>query len=823
MPTPASIQAFLSDLDMPPSIYKISYTGARRLRSMDPIIVLPIEGETFFPYMHIMLTLELPELQDAVMEAVKRREPVFVVNLPELPNNVPSEELPEDIDLLKGMYGTPALIKDVNKDDNGVMRVFVITGYQAKLEEVWESPVEDPDGTPLILGKIKETKLTPIKSDKEWEEEFNAVLNQKYEESVRILPEEQKKKLLEALRMTPPESLRYLHVMIQNTFLNNDEKQELLNLTSLAKRRDHFLRLIERSSKRMSIREEIARRTSEEFGQRQKEDFIRAQIRTMQDEIGDTYEDEEILALRDRASQKVWSEEAKAAFEKELKKLQRFNPTSPEYALQYSWIDTFLSLPWNNIDEEDFELKEVEEVLERDHYGLEKVKARILEQMAVMKLRKDMKAPILCLYGPPGVGKTSLGKSIAEALGRKYARVALGGVHDEAEIRGHRRTYLGAMPGRIMAALERCGTSNPVLVLDEIDKLGKGIKGDPSTALLEVMDPEQNVRFHDNYIDYDYDLSKILFIATANDLSNISAPLLDRMELIEIGSYVEDEKVEIAIRHLVPKALKELGLDKEGEEAIKFSKDAIRELIQSYTRESGVRQLDRKIHDTLRKIARKVASGEEFDRNLTPESIRNLLGRPDIDPETYEESNIPGIVIGLAWTQSGGDILYIESSLSPGKGERLTLTGNLGDVMKESAMIALQFLKANAKEIGIPAEKFSTNDVHIHVPEGAIPKDGPSAGITMLTSLASSFTGRKVRPRIAMTGEFTLRGRVLPVGGIKEKILAAKRAGISEIILSGRNRKDIEDIKKEYIEGMTFHFVESASEVLDIALLPSEG
>ena len=450
-----------------------------------------------------------------------------------------------------------------------------------------------------------------------------------------------------------------------------------------------------------------------------------------------------------------------------------------------------------------------------DKIGLDKVKERIIEQMAVVKLRKDMKAPIICLYGPPGVGKTSLGKSVADALGREYTRISLGGLHDEAEIRGHRRTYIGAMPGRIMAALEKCGTGNPVFVLDEIDKIGSDFKGDPSTALLEVLDPEQNNKFHDNYIDCDYDLSKILFIATANDLSTISRPLLDRMEIIEIDGYIPEEKIEIARRHLVAKSLEEHGFPSD---EITFRRDALAYIVERYTRESGVRQLEKRIAKILRKIARLKASDKDYPRIVTLKNVKEFLGKEEVNPDSYESNEFLGVVTGLAWTQVGGEILFIESSLSEGKGEKLTLTGNLGAVMKESAVIALQYLKAHARQLGIGPKKFSEMDVHVHVPEGAIPKDGPSAGITMVTSLASSFTGRKVRSKVAMTGEITLRGKVLPVGGIKEKILAAKRAGITDIVLCEENRKDIEEISDRYLEGLTFHYVSKIEEVLDFAL-----
>ena len=506
----------------------------------------------------------------------------------------------------------------------------------------------------------------------------------------------------------------------------------------------------------------------------------------------------------------------KAVFEKEMKRLERLQPQSPDFSVQYNYIETLLDLPWGEYTVDNFNLENAEKQLNKDHFGLENVKDRILEHLAVLKLRGDMKAPILCLYGPPGVGKTSLGKSIADALHRKYVRMSLGGLHDEAEIRGHRKTYIGAMPGRIIQGLIKSGSSNPVFVLDEIDKLGQDFKGDPSSALLEVLDPEQNCHFHDNYIDVDYDLSNILFIATANTLSTLSQPLLDRMELIEVSGYILEEKVEIAKKFLVPKQLKEHGFDKK---EIDFPKKTLTKIIESYTRESGVRQLEKKIAKILRRIARLKASDKEFAKTISVESLKEYLGPEEYFSDKYEGNDQVGVVTGLAWTAVGGEILFIESSLSKGKGEKLTLTGNLGDVMKESAVIALQYLKANGKKFGIETEKFDNFNVHIHVPEGAIPKDGPSAGITMATSLASAFTRRKVKDHIAMTGEITLRGKVLPVGGIKEKILAAKRAGIKDIVMCEENRKNIEEIPEMYLKGLSFHYVNDVSEVLNFALL----
>lgn len=614
--------------------------------------------------------------------------------------------------------------------------------------------------------------------------------------------------------------IKEINLIIINSMIPTAEKQMLLEESDVKQRFFSLLPKLDMLVQHLELKAEINQRTRVEMSQQQKEHFLQQQIRSIQDELGGSVEDSDIEELRERAEQMKWNEAAMAHFDKELKKLTRFNAANPEYSIQYNYLDTLLSLPWDNYTPDSFSLDKVEKILDRDHYGLEKVKERIIEQMAVIKLRKDMKAPIICLYGPPGVGKTSLGRSIADALGREYARVALGGLHDEAEIRGHRKTYIGAMPGRIISAMAKCGSGNPVFVLDEIDKIGKDFKGDPATALLEVLDPEQNNKFHDNYLDFDYDLSKVLFIATANNLSTIERPLLDRMEIIEISGYITEEKVEIARRHLVPDALTEHGFEPK---EIVFNRDALRLMTESYTRESGVRQLNKKISKVLRKIARLKASGKTYPTTVTPALVKKLLGPEEITPETYENNDFAGVVTGLAWTQSGGDILFIESSLSPGKGEKLTLTGNLGDVMKESAVIALQYLKAHADKIGIDSSLFAKMDVHIHVPEGAIPKDGPSAGITMVTSLASAFSGRKVREKIAMTGEITLRGKVLPVGGIKEKILAAKRAGIKEIIMCSQNRKDVGEIDERYIKGLTFHYVDRISEVLSYALLDEKA
>lgn len=621
------------------------------------------------------------------------------------------------------------------------------------------------------------------------------------------------------IQMAPPKELHedprvYLNFIIITSPVEYTDRVALLMEADLYKRAEKLLGILQLIKEQIEIRKEIYARTAAELDSEQKEHFLRTQIRQIQQEIGDD-SSSDVDSLRERAKKKNWNEETAHFFEKELAKLNRFNPTTPDYALQYTYLDTILNLPWNNVAESEIDLDKLTEDLDRDHYGLEKIKERITEHMAVLKLRGDMRSPIICLYGPPGVGKTSLCKSIAESIGRDYVRVSLGGLHDETQIRGHRRTYIGALPGRIISSLAKCKTNNPVFVLDEIDKIGNDHRGDPAQAFLEVLDPEQNSCFHDNYLDVDYDLSKVFFIATANNLSTISKPLLDRMEVIEISGYLPEEKIEIGKRHLVSKQLENHGFAKD---EITFTDDALQAIIESYTRESGVRGMEKMIAKALRKLAVKKARGVRFPKKIDRKLLVSLLGKEDILPEKFEGSLPVGVVAGLAWTPVGGEILYFESSLSKGKGV-LTLTGNMGDVMKESATIALQWVKAHAESLGIEAERFATTDVHLHVPEGAVPKDGPSAGITMVTSIAGSFTGRKTRDKVAMTGEVTLSGKVLPVGGVKEKILAAKRAGYTDIILSGKNRRDIEDIDKRYTKGLKFHYVEMVNEVIDFALL----
>lgn len=668
--------------------------------------------------------------------------------------------------------------------------------------------------TPYLRGNISllEEKM-PKSNDKEFEALISAIKDMTF--NILKTLGEPSRELMFALRNI--ENSHYLiNFLCSNIPLNTQQKQDLLNIDSVKQRAFSLYTALSKEAQLIEIKASIQSRTREDLNQQQREHFLQQQIKTIQDELGGSVQEQDIQELKEKASKKKWDASVAAIFEKELRKLERLYPQSPDFSVQYNYLETLTDLPWNEFTKDNFNLKHAQKQLDKDHYGLEKVKDRILEHLAVLKLRGDLKSPIICLYGPPGVGKTSLGKSIAEALKRKYVRISLGGLHDEAEIRGHRRTYIGAMPGRIIQGLLKAGSSNPVFVLDEIDKIGNDFKGDPASALLEVLDPEQNNAFHDNYLDIDYDLSNILFIATANNLNTISQPLLDRMELIDITGYILEEKVEIGRRHLVPKQLENHGLVK-GD--VDIPKKTMEVIVDSYTRESGVRELDKKIAKIMRKIARKKALEEEYPHTITVNDLHEYLGIKEYSRDKYEGNEYAGVVTGLAWTAVGGEILFVESSLSKSKGEKLTLTGNLGDVMKESAIIAMQYIKAHAEMLNISDDVFDKWNVHIHVPEGAIPKDGPSAGITMVTSIASSFTQRKVRPNLAMTGEITLRGRVLPVGGIKEKILAAKRANIKDIILSEENKKDIDEIKENYIKGLTFHYVRDIKEVLDFALL----
>ena len=604
------------------------------------------------------------------------------------------------------------------------------------------------------------------------------------------------------------------------------DKQTLLEIDSIKERAISLLEILNKEVKMLEMRKDIQNKTKEDIDREQREYLLHRQMETIQKELGDS-DEQQANAMLEQSKQKKWGDKMQAIFEKELKKLRRMNSHAPEYATQQTYLDTLLELPWNDYSEDNYDIHHAQEILDKDHYGMEKVKERIIEYLSVLKIKATQRssalpnatpcnAPIICLYGPPGVGKTSLGRSIAEALGRKYARISLGGLHDESELRGHRRTYIGAMPGRIIENIRKAKTSNPVFILDEIDKIGSDYKGDPTSALLEVLDPEQNNTFHDNYLDVDYDLSKVLFIATANSLDTIPRPLLDRMELIEMTGYLQEEKEEIAKRHLLPKELDNHGLKAS---QLKLKKSIISAIIDGYTRESGVRGLEKRIAAVCRKVVTKIALEEPYNVNVTEEDLVSYLGKKRYTRDEWETNKYIGVVTGLAWTQVGGEILFIETSLSPSKTPTLTLTGNLGDVMKESATIALGYIKAHAEQFGISRKKLDTTSVHVHVPEGATPKDGPSAGITMTTAMVSAFTGKKVRERVAMTGEMTLRGKVLPIGGVKEKLLAAKRAGIVDIILCEKNRKDVDDIPAKYLKGLKFHYVSDIQEVIDFAIV----
>ncbi len=769
--------------------------------NQEAIPVLPLADDVAFPEMPQPIKINDENELRMVEEVYENKDCLLAIPLkdPSLDGTHLKDYFPA---------GVVCKVAKIIKMPNMPTMVFLIGGPRVRLKKIVnDSPIVAQIAMMRQLGMQDNPEMNYLLDGVK--ESFNQVF--------QYASEQDKARLNFNIEDIDHDPVRGVFFTIIYSPLSLAEKASLLASSSFAVLLEEYLKLLDISLQKLEIRANIHMRTHEDMNEQQKRMFLQQQLKTIREELDGNDEDSDIGSLKEKAKKISWSKEARAHFDKELRKLERYNTANPEYSIQYSYLENLLNLPWDNYSREDFALSKVEKILNRDHYGLDQVKERIIEQMAVIKLRKDMKAPIICLYGPPGVGKTSLGRSIASALGREYARVSLGGLHDEAEIRGHRRTYIGAMPGRIISALAKCGSGNPVFVLDEIDKIGRDFKGDPSTALLEVLDPEQNSKFHDNYLDFDYDLSKILFIATANSLSEISRPLLDRMEIIEIGGYIIEEKIEIARRHLVPKSLEEHGF---GKDELSFSNEALGYIVSRYTRESGVRQLEKKIAKVLRKIARLKASRQAFPKVIDSDKVKELLGKEEVNPDSYETNRYAGVVTGLAWTQVGGEILFIETSLSPGNGEKLTLTGNLGDVMKESAVIALQYLKAHAKKLGIDPEVFSKANVHLHVPEGAIPKDGPSAGVTMATSLASAFTGRKVRDKIAMTGEITLRGKVLPVGGIKEKILAAKRAGITDIILSRDNQKDIEEINARYLKGLEFHYVETVEDVLNLALLP---
>ena len=760
----------------------------------DSLPILALRNAVLFPGTVFPITIGREKSMRLIEDAERTNSFIGAV-----PQNDLSVEEPHKEDLFP--YGTVAkIVKTLEMPDGTVTAI--LQGFKRfEVEEV-------VDYEPYMLGRVRYLEDIVPEDDAK----------------LRVIADTLKEKATAIIRSSsfvPREAVGALKGIDSFEFLvnfiattieveNYMDKVELLQYGDLRARAMKLLSVLDTQVELQKIKQEINQKVKTEIDQQQREYFLNNQLKTIQEELG-MDDVEEFAQLRARAEEKLWPAAVQEIFDKEMAKLERYNPSSPDYSIQYNYIQFMLDLPWGEMSDDNLDLKHAQKVLDEDHYGLDRVKERIIEYLAVLKLKGDMKSPILCLYGPPGVGKTSLGKSIARALGRKYIRIALGGVHDESEIRGHRKTYVGALPGRILNGINRAGTSNPVIVLDEVDKLTKDIKGDPSSALLEALDPEQNTAFHDNYLDIDYDLSNVLFITTANNIDTIQPALKDRMEMINVSGYLAEEKYEIAKNYLIPKQVEEHGLDKS---QLKIDKAAITKIIDEYTHESGVRGLEKQIAKIARVTAKKIALEQDRPSVIKKELLREYLGLPTNSHDKQKGNEAPGVVTGLAWTSMGGEILFIESSVSKGKGV-LTMTGNLGDVMKESATIAYQYIKAHPELTGMTYEEFAEKDIHVHVPEGAVPKDGPSAGITMVSSMVSAFRNRKVKSGIAMTGEMTLRGRVLPVGGIKEKILAAKRSGIHTIIISEENRKDVEDIKEIYIKGLTFVYVRNIQDVIE--------
>ncbi len=761
--------------------------------------LLPLRNTVLFPGVIIPITVGREKSIKLVRDAYKGNKTIGAVAQKEMEVDHPS---------LKDLYrvGTVAQILKILEMPDGSTSVII----QGKKRFEMLGLVSDE---PYHIATVKSLDdVMPKKRNNQ----FQALIGSLRDLSLKII------KLSTNI---PPEASFAVKNIESSTFLINficsnsdvdiSSKQKLLEINQVSRRAEVLLEHLSKEVQMLELKKDIQSKVKSELDQQQREYLLHQQMKTIQNELGGNPLEKEIAEMRNRASEKKWSKEVGEAFEKELSKLQRLNPASAEYSVQVNYVHLFLELPWGNYTKDNFDLQRAQKVLDRDHFGLDTVKDRILEHLAVLKLKGDMKSPILCLVGPPGVGKTSLGRSVAGALGRKYVRMSLGGLHDESEIRGHRKTYIGAMPGRILQNIKKAKSSNPVFILDEIDKVGRDIHGDPASALLEVLDPEQNFAFHDNYLELDYDLSRVLFIATANTVNTIHPALRDRMEVINVNGYIVEEKTEIARRHLVPKQLVNHGMEKN---SVFFPKKVLELIVESYTRESGVRELDKKIAKMVRGLARRVAFGQSMQKRLDTTIVREILGPPEYSRDFYQGNDFAGVVTGLAVTPAGGEILFVETSLSRGKGN-LTITGNVGDVMKESAQLSHEYLKAQAGYLDLDPEIFEKTNVHIHVPEGAIPKDGPSAGITMVTSMASAFTRRKVKKGIAMTGEITLRGRILPVGGIKEKILAARRANISHVVLSEDNRKDMEKIREIYLKGLNFHYVRTIIDVLEIALL----
>lgn len=793
-----SLQGLDEDADLIPLMTPEDEEEINREPLPETLPILPLKNTVLFPGVVVPITAGRDKSIQLLNDANNGSKVIGVV-----------AQKDEDVENPQGddIYhtGVVARILRVLKMPDGNTTVIIQGKKPFEITEI----VTD---TPYLQAKVKSTSWTKAEQG---DKEFTAIIDSIKELALKIIKNNPNLPSEASFAIKNIESNSFLiNFVCSNLSISVKEKQTLLELSDLTDRSLATLKHMNVELQKLELKNDIQSKVKTDLDQQQRDYFLHQQLKTIQEELGGVSYEEEVNEMAEQAKDKKWSKKVEEHFNKELSKLQRMNPQVAEYGIQRNYLELFLELPWDNYSKDSFDLKKAQKILDRDHFGLEEVKKRIIEHLAVLKLRNDMKSPIICLYGPPGVGKTSLGKSVAEALNRSYIRMSLGGLRDEAEIRGHRKTYIGAMPGRIIQNIKKAETSNPVFILDEIDKLSNSFQGDPSSAMLEVLDPEQNSDFYDNFLEMGYDLSKVMFIATANNLSTIQPALLDRMELINVSGYTIEEKVEIAKRHLLPKQLKEHGL---GKDDLKIAKPQLEKIVEGYTRESGVRSLEKQIAKMVRNAAKLIAMEEEYDIKVTNDLVEKVLGVPRLERDKYENNEVAGVVTGLAWTRVGGDILFIESTLSKGKG-MLSITGNLGKVMKESATIALEYIKANADAFGLESTVFDRYNIHIHVPEGATPKDGPSAGITMLTSLISLLTQRKVKNKLAMTGEITLRGKVLPVGGIKEKILAAKRARIKEIILCEDNKKDILEINEKYLKGLTFHYVNEMSEVIDIAL-----
>lgn len=792
------LQGLDEDAELIPLLTPEDEEQMNKERLPETLPVLPLRNTVLFPGVVIPITAGRDKSINLIKDANNGSKTIGVVSQKDESVENPG---PEDINTV----GTVARILRVLQMPDGNTTVIIQGKKRFKIDAVLTEK-------PYLTAQVSEAAE---ERPDEKGSEFEAIIDSIKELAFKIIKDNPNIPSEATFAIKNIQSNSFLiNFVSSNLNLDVKDKQQLLEIANLQERALATLKYMNMELQKLELRNDIQSKVRSDMDQQQREYFLHQQMKTIQEELGGLSYEEEVDEMAEKAKKKKWSKKVQEHFEKELSKMQRMNPQVAEYSIQRNYLDLLLDLPWNEFSKDKFDLKRAQKILDRDHYGLEDVKRRIIEYLAVLKLRNDMKSPILCLYGPPGVGKTSLGKSVAEALGREYVRMSLGGLRDEAEIRGHRKTYIGAMPGRIIQSLKKAGTSNPVFILDEIDKLASSHQGDPSSAMLEVLDPEQNSEFHDNFLEMGYDLSKVMFIATANNLSTIQPALRDRMEIINVTGYTIEEKVEIAKRHLLPKQLEEHGLSKKD---LKIGKRQLEKIVEGYTRESGVRNLEKQIAKVVRYAAKSIAMEEDYNVTVNNAVVEKILGPARLERDKYENNDVAGVVTGLAWTSIGGDILFIESILSKGKGT-LNVTGNLGKVMKESATIAMEYIKSNADEYGIDSSVFDKYNVHIHVPEGATPKDGPSAGITMLTSLISLFTQRKVKKSLAMTGEITLRGKVLPVGGIKEKILAAKRARIKEIILCADNKKDIEEIKEDYLKGLTFHYVTDMSEVIDLAI-----